>query len=324
MSGFQGSDVDALDQIAGWTKKAADFATLVAGVLEAVATALEAFSWTGWAAAFARYLRTVVIPWVRSAAKMLSSASQFLALMSGKQKDASGDTPQVSTGSTPGYQVPRLPTVSTGDAPQVAAITITFGSPGASAGSTGVQVTPPSLTGTGPVVPGQVVGSTGAGATVTVPAAALTGALTGGGLARGGLAGGALTGAALARETTGGLSSGGGSGSGLGYRTPSGAGALTGSGDGVADTALGGGTGGGNGTSSGLFTAGSGASGSFDRTLPATPSDQGDGPGAAVLAAPLGVLGLGAAALSAHAARTATQTPESDGGSVQDDGSTTA
>ncbi len=92
----------------------------------------------------------------------------------------------------------------------------------------------------------------------------------------------------------------------------------------MADTALGGGTGGGTGSSSGLFTAGSGGSGSFDRTLPATSSDQGGGPGAAVLAAPLGVLGLGAAALSAHAARTATQTPESDGGSVQDDGSTTA
>ena len=77
-------------------------------------------------------------------------------------------------------------------------------------------------------------------------------------------------------------------------------------------------------TSSGLFTAGTGGSGSFDRTLPAGSSDQAGGPGAAVLAAPLGVLGLGAAALSAHAARTATQTPESDGGSVQDDGSTTA
>ena len=62
MSGFQGSDVDALDKIAGYTKKAADFATLVAGVLEAVAAVLEAFSWTGWAAAFAKYLRAVVIP----------------------------------------------------------------------------------------------------------------------------------------------------------------------------------------------------------------------------------------------------------------------
>ena len=216
----------------------------------------------------------------------------------------------------------QLPTVSTGDAPQVAAITITFGTPGATAGSTGVQVTAPSLTGTGRSSPARWSAAPD-GATVTVPAAALR---------RG--AGRRRAQRRPARGTTGGL-----------FPTGAGSGALR--------------SGrrrrpapawatrpppaqaparaarrrrrhrprrrdrGGTGPSSGLFTAGAGGSGSFDRTLPAL-VDQGGGPGAAVLAAPLGVLGLGAAALSAHAARTATRTPESDGGSVQDDGSTTA
>jgi hypothetical protein len=337
MSGFQGSDVDALDTIAGYTEKAADFATLVAGVLEAVAAVLEAFSWTGWAAAFAKYLRAVVIPWVKAAAKMLSSASQFLALMSGKQKGASGDTPQLGSGSTPGYQVPKLPTVSTGDAPQVATITITVTAPVAGGASAGVQVSTPSLTGTGPVVPGQVVGADGSGGRVAVPAA-LVGPAVAGGVLAGAAAARAVPAAASAATLVpasvsrlggggatggGGTTGGGASGSGLGLRAAP-AGSSAGDGPGVATTSLGGSGTGATGASSDLFSAG-GPSGSVDRVLPAAAGgDGGPRASAAVLAAPLGVLGLGAAALSAHAARTAssaTSAPE-PGTDVPDDGST--
>ncbi len=98
MSGFQGADVDGLDTTASRMLQAAQACTTIATALAALATALEAMSWTGFAAAFAAYLRGVVIPWVKATGAALQAFGKLLELTSSDQKTASGDTPVITTG----------------------------------------------------------------------------------------------------------------------------------------------------------------------------------------------------------------------------------
>src|SRR5690606_16062521 len=93
---FQGADVDGLDKTANRCMEGADFADTVAKALEMLVAALEAMSWTGFAAALAAYLKAVVIPWVKYIAQCLRLFGGLLQLASSKQKDASQDTPQIS------------------------------------------------------------------------------------------------------------------------------------------------------------------------------------------------------------------------------------
>ena len=100
---FRGSDVDGLDRVVHKMTDAAEFADDVVTALKILATALDMMSWTGWAAAFARYLRAVVIPWVKTVAQYLRGFAKVLALISHKQKDTSSDHPTVHI---PGVGVP--------------------------------------------------------------------------------------------------------------------------------------------------------------------------------------------------------------------------
>ncbi|EAP99835.1 hypothetical protein JNB_06689 [Janibacter sp. HTCC2649] len=170
MSGFQGADVDGLDTTASRMLQAAQACTTIATALAALATALEAMSWTGFAAAFAAYLRGVVIPWVKATGAALQAFGKLLELTSSDQKATSGDTPVITTGSG-GYTSPQMPQVSCGDGPQVASITINITNGQMGQGS-GVQVDRPALPGS---IPGSVVnpggGSSGSGAGAPVPSA---------------------------------------------------------------------------------------------------------------------------------------------------------
>lgn len=106
---FQGADVDGLDRTANRCMEGADFADTVAKALEILVAALEAMSWTGFAAALAAYLKAVVIPWVKYIAKCLRIFGGLLQLASRKQKDASEDSPQVVIPAT-AWNPPPAPT----------------------------------------------------------------------------------------------------------------------------------------------------------------------------------------------------------------------
>lgn len=106
---FQGADVDGLDRTANRCMEGADFADTVAKALEILVAALEAMSWTGFAAALAAYLKAVVIPWVKYIAKCLRIFGGILQLASRKQKDASEDSPQVVIPAT-AWNPPPAPT----------------------------------------------------------------------------------------------------------------------------------------------------------------------------------------------------------------------
>ncbi len=329
MSGFQGADVDGLDTTASRMLQAAQACTTIATALAALATALEAMSWTGFAAAFAAYLRGVVIPWVKATGAALQAFGKLLELTSSDQKTASGDTPVITTGNG-GYTSPQMPRVSCGDGPQVASIVININGGQMGQGS-GVQVDRPALPGS---IPGSVVnpggGSSGGGAGAPVPSAPTPTPLP-----------------------TGSGSSGSGSGSVVGPGTIGGS-AIPSGGVGAAPGA-GGATGGGGSTggggASGGWSGNLGVSsrpdggidveGSFrgtiggDPTSTSTPVVPGQGhssidsgvttgktPGGApgglnagLLAAPLGLAGLGAALLGAKGAG-ASGTTDSTGGTT--------
>ena len=55
MAGFQGADVDGLDQTAQKMMQAAEACTAIAAALTALSAALKAMSWTGFAAAMAAW-----------------------------------------------------------------------------------------------------------------------------------------------------------------------------------------------------------------------------------------------------------------------------
>lgn len=168
MSGFQGADVDGLDTTASRMLKAAEACTTVATALEALAAALAAMSWTGFAAAFAAYLRAVVIPWVKLTAAALQAFGKLLELTSSDQKTASGDTPVITTGDG-GYTSPQMPRSSCGDGPRIASITVNITNGQMGQGS-GVQVDRPALPGS---IPGTTMnsggGSSGNGSGAPVP-----------------------------------------------------------------------------------------------------------------------------------------------------------
>ncbi len=116
---FQGADVDGLDRTANRCMESADFADTVARTLEILVAALEAMSWTGFAAALAAYLKAVVIPWVKYIAKCLRIFGGLLQLASSKQKGASEDAPPVRIPAT-AWNPPPAP-VATGVNPPMLA-----------------------------------------------------------------------------------------------------------------------------------------------------------------------------------------------------------
>lgn len=176
---FRGSDVDGLDRIVRTMTDAAEFADDVVTALRVLAAALEAMSWTGWAAAFARYLRAVVIPWVQTVAKYLRGFAQVLALISQTQKDTSADTPTVHIPDARFTPV-QLPKASTVNAPVLAAPdpAVRTSQPGGGAAGAGAQVVVPVSIGSITV---HVNGAAGGGAGVTTPTAPVARTEPGGG-----------------------------------------------------------------------------------------------------------------------------------------------
>lgn len=179
---FRGSDVDGLDRIVRRMEDAAEFADDVVTALKVLAAALDAMSWTGWAAAFSRYLRAVVIPWVKTVAQYLRGFAKVLALISQTQKDTSSDSPTVHIPAA-AFTPVTLPRTSTANAPQLTApepVGSTSAQGGGAAGA-GAQVAVPLSIGSITI---HVNGADGAGAPVTAPAAPTvrpdaTGLLTG-------------------------------------------------------------------------------------------------------------------------------------------------
>lgn len=221
---FRGSDVDGLDRIVRRMTDAAEFADDVVKALKVLAAALDAMSWTGWAAAFARYLRGVVIPWVQTVARYLRGFSQVLAVISQTQKDTSSDRPTVHVPAT-AFTPVTLPATSAAHAPMLTApaTAVSPAAPGGGAAGAGAQVVVPAAIGSVTV---HVHGAGGAGAQVTTPQAAP--------VVRTDAAGGA-TGGGQVTAPTGGIAP---------APAPPGAGGASGGGSG-------GGTGGGTGTSGG-------------------------------------------------------------------------
>lgn len=330
MAGFQGADVDGLDQTAQKMMQAAEACTAIAAALTALSAALKAMSWTGFAAAMAAYLDGVVIPWVKAVAAALQAFAKVLQLTSSTQKETSAGPVVVSTGNG-NYQTPKLPTVSAANGPQVVTVQVTITN-GQTGQSSGVTVTTPQLPGQVTPTPitsggtGTQVGTGGNNLPNVVP--------TGGGLntgVTGGSAGGAAvptpigTGSSVGSTSGGSGGSAGGSGGATGGMIPSGGG--SGSSGGVGSGGSGSGWTGGLGISrradGGIDVTGS-FKGSFggDSGGSATPTtpvqghssvdgntvrgqivDNGSGgPNTALLAAPLGLAGLGAAALGAKGA----------------------
>lgn len=345
---FHGADVDGLDRTANRCMEGADFADTVARALEALVAALEAMSWTGFAAALAAYLKAVVIPWVKYIARCLRIFGGLLQLASRKQKDASEDAPPVSIPATAWNPppapapVPVLPPRL--DCPDPAihrtdpGTGAEVGGGSATAPSTPVTRTEPGGTGTGggtsvapttPITrtdPGSTASLTGGGTVTTVTGIGADGRLwtrtsigdapTGGGTATGvgtgSLGTGALGSSGATTPASGGTpvggSGGGVGGSGGGSGGPTG-GSLGSGGSSPGSTA---GTPEGGATSShgtvhssplgsrpvsSLPTGGVGT-GSVAAVEPLAAGAAG-GPGAAMLAAPLGLAGVGTAALAA-------------------------
>ncbi|WP_223147957.1 hypothetical protein, partial [Actinotalea sp. JY-7885] len=166
---FQGADVDGLDTLARRTNEAADFADDVVVALKIVVAALEAMSWTGWAAAFAAYLKGVVIPWVQTTGKYLRTFAQVLALASKQQKEVSGDVVRVALPA--GSWTPTVyPTQSAVVAPRLVAPSAAISAQGAGGGASGVQVTITAPQGIGmPTAGATGGGAVGGGSQVSAP-----------------------------------------------------------------------------------------------------------------------------------------------------------
>lgn len=174
---FQGADVSGLDRLTQRCQQGAQFARSLAKALEMLAAALEAMSWTGWAKAFAMYLRSVVIPWVKYIATCLERFGRVLQLASTAQKLASQDSPQISIPAS-ALQLPRAPQTGQVAPPQLSAPVpaITGSASGGTPTGGGAAVAPtPTIgrtdggsgtpTGGGTsTAPGTTIGSTGAGA----------------------------------------------------------------------------------------------------------------------------------------------------------------
>lgn len=343
---FHGADVDGLDRTANRCMEGADFADTVARALEALVAALEAMSWTGFAAALAAYLKAVVIPWVKYIARCLRIFGGLLQLASRKQKDASEDAPPVSIPATAWNPppapapVPVLPPRL--DCPDPAihrtdpGTGAEVGGGSATAPSTPVTRTEPGGTGTGggtsvapttPITrtdPGSTAPLTGGGTVTTVTGIGADGRLwtrtsigdapTGGGTATGvgtgSLGTGALGSSGATTPASGGTPVGGtpvgGSGGGSGGPTGGSLGSGGSSPGSTAGTPEGGATSShgtvhssplGSRPVSSLPTGGVGT-GSVAAVEPLAAGAAG-GPGAAMLAAPLGLAGVGTAALAA-------------------------
>lgn len=319
MAGFQGADVDGLDSTASRMLQASEACTTVATALEALATALEAMSWTGFAAAFAAYLRAVVIPWVKLTAAALKAFGKLLELTSSDQKATSGDTPVITTGNG-GYTSPQMPTVSCANGPQVASIVVNITTGQMGQGS-GVQVERPTLPG---AIPGSTVnpggGSSGNGAGAAVPQAPTPTPIPTGSGSSGnapgsvigpGTVGGSPIPSGGVGATTGGsapVSAGGGGGSlgggagGGGWSGNLGVSSRPGGGIDVEGSFRG--TIGGDPTSTSTPAVSGQGHSSIDSgvTTGATPGGAPGGLNAGLLAAPLGLAGLGAALMGAKGA----------------------
>ncbi|KQR12014.1 hypothetical protein [Cellulomonas sp. Leaf334] len=228
---FRGSDVDGLDRVVNKMTDAAEFADDVVMALKALATALDCMSWTGWAAAFARYLRAVVIPWVKTVAQYLRGFAKVLALISQTQKDTSSDHPTVHIPAS-AFQPVTLPATSTVNAPVLAApeTGVAASAQGGGAGGAGAQVVVPVSIGSVTV---HVHGAAGGGADAAAPTTPVVRTETAGGatgdgsvgVAAGHVAGpapdqrsaGAIGGGAeIASPVSGGTGGGTGGGSGSG------------------------------------------------------------------------------------------------------------
>ena len=164
---FRGSDVDGLDRVVHKMTDAAEFADDVVTALKILATALDMMSWTGWAAAFARYLRAVVIPWVKTVAQYLRGFAKVLALISQTQKDTSSDHPTVHIPAS-AFQPVILPATSTANAPVLAAPEpgVATSPQGGGAAGAGAQVVVPVSIGSVTV---HVHGAEGGGADAAAP-----------------------------------------------------------------------------------------------------------------------------------------------------------
>jgi len=335
---FHGADVSQLDRMAQKAQSGADFARKVALTLKAVVRALQAMSWTGWAAAYARYLEVTVIPWVEATGKALERFAQVLQLASRLQKGASEDSPQISIPAT-AYQPPALPATTAVNAPQLTAPTPAISQSQMSTmavGAGAIVFVPAALGNLSPVITGSSGGGANASSPGAVPvaqwrggngASGTTGAYSGaaqlpgelasapshGSQATGGGAhviGGAITSPVTSGGPTGGSFGGGGSspGSALGGLPVGGSIGASSSGASSAGPV----------TTEGVLGGGSASSPSIagNPAVNATPvsatgelpgltglagtlSETGGGPGAAALAAPLGAAGLGAAGLGA-------------------------
>lgn len=324
MSGFQGADVDGLDTTASRMLQAAQACTTIATALAALATALEAMSWTGFAAAFAAYLRGVVIPWVKATGQALQAFGKLLELTSSDQKTTSGDTPVITTGNG-GYTSPQMPRVSCGDGPQVASIVININGGQMGQGS-GVQVDRPALPGS---IPGSVVnpggGSSDSGSGAPVPNAPTptpiptgsgsTGDGSGSVIGPGTVGGSPIPSGGVGASTGGAGPVSGGTSGGLGGGGTSGGGGASGgwSGNlGVSSRPDGGidvegsfrGTIGGDPTSTSTPVVSGQGHTSIDSGVTAgkTPGGAPGGLNTGLLAAPLGLAGLGAALMGAKGA----------------------
>src|SRR5690625_7695211 len=95
---WYGRELAVLHKMASQSQQCADRARKTVVLLRAVVRALQAMSWPGWAAAYARYLEVTVIPWVQATGEALERFAQILRAASSLQKAVSEDSPQVEIG----------------------------------------------------------------------------------------------------------------------------------------------------------------------------------------------------------------------------------
>jgi hypothetical protein len=153
---FQGADVEGLQGIAAKCEQGGDTADQVVAFLTALVIALKAASWfTGGAsAAYAAYLESVVIPWLKKVSMALHLFAKVLNAHADAQTQASAGE-SVDWSSLPTYQTPQLPAGDCRDYPVLppAGTTVpgyagTPGQPSAPGGTPGLPSTP------GPGTPG--------------------------------------------------------------------------------------------------------------------------------------------------------------------------
>lgn len=317
---FQGADVDGLDRTANRCMEGADFADTVARALEILVAALEAMSWTGFAAALAAYLKAVVIPWVKYIARCLRIFGGLLQLASSKQKDASEDAPPVSIPAT-AWNPPPAP-VNPGVNPPVLAspepaIQQTAPGTGAQTGG-GTITTTTGITSDGELWTRTTVSGSVTPATLTAPATIAAAGSTGG-------LGAGPGGHGTPAPVTSGADLGIGGGTTIGGSGPAGSGATGGPPTGAigsGSSGNGGSSGAGDGTTGapasdppvqssplasravlGSTPAGATATGTGAGSLDVAAPVAGGGASAALAAAPLGLAGVGGAALAALRAK---------------------